>query len=238
MELIKPEQIDDLEQRLAERASALNARYTRTTQALADAEQRHKEQLARQLDGVTDGAEADLIRKVQGRAHSRELGRLRRQLLEEAEGDVAGIMAPVDDIEASVAATEKLWASPVAVLSRAALGDAKKSEYLRQLDGAGPAELMAAGELALLEKNRALQSAVLLTADRGGEKYKRHFDKVAFASKAVGPEVEAMQQRLQELRLKVEAMKAVRKTFESTGKAEMSSQQKIELGIARRRLAS
>lgn len=56
--------------------------------------------------------------------------------------------------------------SPTKVLARAALGDPKRTEYLQQLQHAGPAELSHMGQVAVSTRNVALGSAVLSLIDR------------------------------------------------------------------------
>lgn len=56
--------------------------------------------------------------------------------------------------------------SPAKVLARAALGDAKRTEYLLQLQHAGPAEIGHMAQVAVGTKNVALASAVLSLLDK------------------------------------------------------------------------
>src|SRR5690606_16707954 len=71
--------------------------------------------------------------------------------------------------------------SPAKVLSRAALGDPKRTEYINQLAYAGPAELGHMAQVAVATQNVALAAAVLSLLDRMPSK-DRPFGPVDLAS--------------------------------------------------------
>lgn len=66
---------------------------------------------------------------------------------------------------AQLIAQRPYYDSPVKVLSRAALGDARRTAYLQQLAHAGPAELGHMAQVAVGTKNEALAAAVLSRLD-------------------------------------------------------------------------
>lgn len=71
---------------------------------------------------------------------------------------------------AQLIAQRAFYESPAKVLSRAALGDPKRTEYLNQLSYAGPAELGHMAQVAVATENVPLAAAVLSLLDRMSSK--------------------------------------------------------------------
>lgn len=234
-QLLNDEGLDTVERQLAERGAALLKTYDKIEDQLANLEAAHEEALRVALEGETDGENRTLIRTVVDRQHDRELNAKRRELLATTEENRRAILSVLDDYEAAVDVTSNLFKSPTQVLSRAHLGDPKRGQYLQQLSGAGPAELQSSADLAIATGDRALASAVLVTADRDSKRYGQ-FDRAKFAEQVVGAETKAMQVRLEEMKQTISAMREVDLTFGRTGKAQMTSDQKIKAGVARQRL--
>jgi len=142
-------------------------------------------------------------------------------------------MLVVNDYLADVETSAALFKSPLQVLSRHELGNSKKTEILSQLSEAGPAELASTIAYAQATNDRLTLSAALITADRGGKKY-QGIDRAKLAQDAVGPEVEAIRIRLEELRTKLTAMQVTNRMFE---KGVANNQDKIKAGLAAHQLA-
>lgn len=90
-----------------------------------------------------------------------------------------------------LSATEALWASPVIVLSRAGLGTPERSDFLRQAQGSGPAELRSLAQWAASTGNRVLGAALVSIVDRMPRK-DRPFSSHDLARALVGEETDKM----------------------------------------------
>lgn len=90
-----------------------------------------------------------------------------------------------------LSATEALWASPVIVLSRAGLGTPERTDFLHQIQNAGPAELRSLAQWAASTGNRVLGAALVSVVDRMPRK-DRPFNAHALAAALVGEETDKM----------------------------------------------
>jgi len=89
-----------------------------------------------------------------------------RDIKANAEKELDGYLKSAGAPHAQLIAQRPFYDSPVKVLSRAALGDPKRTEYLNQLAYAGPAELGHMAQVAVSSKNVPLAAAVLSLLDR------------------------------------------------------------------------
>ena len=89
-----------------------------------------------------------------------------RDIKANAEKELDGYLKSAGAPHAQLIAQRQFYDSPVKVLSRAALGDPKRTEYLNQLAYAGPAELGHMAQVAVSSKNVPLAAAVLSLLDR------------------------------------------------------------------------
>ena len=89
-----------------------------------------------------------------------------RDIKANAEKELDGYLKSAGAPHAQLIAQRQFYDSPAKVLSRAALGDPKRTEYLNQLAYAGPAELGHMAQVAVSSKNVPLAAAVLSLLDR------------------------------------------------------------------------
>lgn len=89
-----------------------------------------------------------------------------RDIKANAEKELDGYLKSAGAPHAQLIAQRHFYESPAKVLSRAALGDPKRTEYLNQLAYAGPAELGHMAQVAVSSKNVPLAAAVLSLLDR------------------------------------------------------------------------
>ncbi|HFX2956694.1 TPA: hypothetical protein ACV5G7_000654 [Pseudomonas aeruginosa] len=89
-----------------------------------------------------------------------------RDIKANAEKELDGYLKSAGAPHAQLIAQRQFYDSPAKVLSRAALGDPKRTEYLSQLAYAGPAELGHMAQVAVSSKNVPLAAAVLSLLDR------------------------------------------------------------------------
>ena len=104
-----------------------------------------------------------------------------RDIKANAEKELDGYLKSAGAPHAQLIAQRQFYDSPAKVLSRAALGDPKRTEYLHQLAYAGPAELGHMAQVAVSSKNVPLAAAVLSLLDRMPSK-DRPFGPVELAS--------------------------------------------------------
>jgi len=224
--------IEQMQQQLRERGQALTS-LTERLEAQYRAEQEHlAAEMKKRLSETESAEEHGAVRAVMGKNANAQLAELRRRLVAESESQRQGILALLPEYESRVEAARELHASPIQVLSRQGLGTAERTQYQQQLAGAGPAELASTAKLALSTGDRTLAAAVLVTADRDRKRYQQ-FDRAGFAESVVGPEVATMRRQLDELALSIKSMRVVNRSFEQ-GKSNATD--KIELGLAKRKL--
>ena len=89
-----------------------------------------------------------------------------RDIKANAEKELDGYLKSAGAPHAQLIAQRQFYDSPAKVLSRAALGDARRTEYLNQLAYAGPAELGHMAQVAVATQNVPLAAAVLSLLDR------------------------------------------------------------------------
>lgn len=89
-----------------------------------------------------------------------------RDIKANAEKELDGYLKSAGAPHAQLIAQRQFYDSPAKVLSRATLGDPKRTEYLNQLAYAGPAELGHMAQVAVSSKNVPLAAAVLSLLDR------------------------------------------------------------------------
>ncbi len=89
-----------------------------------------------------------------------------RDIKANAEKELDSYLKSAGAPHAQIIAQRQFYDSPAKVLSRAALGDPKRTEYLNQLAYAGPAELGHMAQVAVSSKNVPLAAAVLSLLDR------------------------------------------------------------------------
>lgn len=230
--MLRQEQIEQMERQVQERGQALNSLTTRLEGKISAERERLDSEMKKRLSEADTGAEQGAIRTVMGKNTESQVSELRRRLVAESADQRQGILGLLTEYETSIEATRELYASPIQVLSRQGLGTPERTQYQQQLAGAGPAELVSTAKLALTTGDRALAAAVLVTADRDRKKYQQ-FDRAEFAESVVGQEVATMRRQLDALTLGIKSMRVVNRGFEQ---GSSRSTDKIELGLARRRL--
>ncbi|MBL8561280.1 MAG: hypothetical protein JNN06_03275 [Gemmobacter sp.] len=99
----------------------------------------------------------------------------------------------------SLDTTAALWASPVTVLSRAGLGTDERTNFMRQLEGAGAVELTNMAVHAAATGNKVLGAAIISIIDRMPRK-DRPFSAAELADKLVGPETKAVNDAIAAIR--------------------------------------
>ncbi len=157
---------------IAELASRLDALHGRTLKTIArlqaDVETRKKE-IASRWKAAPGLAAGDLARFAQN-----ETVAAVRQIRDNAVQELDKLLKDSGAPHAQLIGQRQFYDSPAKVLARAALGDPKRTEYLQQLQHAGPAELGSMAQLAVSTQNIPLAAAVLSLLDKMPTKERPH----------------------------------------------------------------
>ena len=169
--LLSPQQIGEL-------ASNLDAIYSRALKAIqrlqADIDARKAEIANRWKSAGIDAADKARISQSETMAAV-------RQIKDNSVKELDKLLKDAGAPHAQLVSQRDFYSSPAKVLSRAALGDPKRTEYINQLAYAGPAELGHMAQVAVATQNVALAAAVLSLLDRMPSK-DRPFGPVELAS--------------------------------------------------------
>ena len=145
-------------------ASSLDALHTKTLKVIERLNQdvaERKRQIASRWKSAPGLSAGDLARF----AEQEPLASV-RQIKDNAEAELDKLIKDAGAPHAQLIDQRQFYDSPAKVLSRAALGDPKRTEYLQQLQHAGPAELASMAQVAVSSKNVPLAAAVLSLLDR------------------------------------------------------------------------
>lgn len=169
--LLSPQQIGEL-------ASNLDAIYSRALKAIqrlqSDIDARKAEIANRWKSAGIDAAD-------KARISQSETVAAVRQIKDNSTKELDKLLKDAGAPHAQLVSQRDFYSSPAKVLSRAALGDPKRTEYINQLAYAGPAELGHMAQVAVATQNVPLAAAVLSLLDRMPSK-DRPFGPVELAS--------------------------------------------------------
>lgn len=169
--LLSPQQIGEL----ASNLDAIYSRALKTIQRLqSDIDARKAEIASRWKSAGIDAAD-------KARISQSETAAAVRQIKDNSTKELDKLLKDAGAPHAQLVSQRDFYSSPAKVLSRAALGDPKRTEYINQLAYAGPAELGHMAQVAVATQNVALAAAVLSLLDRMPSK-DRPFGPVELAS--------------------------------------------------------
>ncbi|HCE6772231.1 TPA: hypothetical protein NHP28_003305 [Pseudomonas aeruginosa] len=169
--LLSPQQIGEL----ASNLDAIYSRALKTIQRLqSDIDARKAEIANRWKSAGIDAADKARISQSETMAAV-------RQIKDNSTKELDKLLKDAGAPHAQLVSQRDFYSSPAKVLSRAALGDPKRTEYINQLAYAGPAELGHMAQVAVATQNVALAAAVLSLLDRMPSK-DRPFGPVELAS--------------------------------------------------------
>ena len=154
--LLSPQQIGEL-------ASNLDAIHTRALKAI---ERLNQDVAARKADIANRWKSAGIDAADKARFAQSETVAAVRQIKDNSKAELDKMLKEAGPAHARLIAQRQFYDSPAKVLSRAALGDARRTEYLNQLAYAGPAELGHMAQVAVATQNVPLAAAVLSLLDR------------------------------------------------------------------------
>jgi uncharacterized protein YqfB (UPF0267 family) len=155
--LLPPSQIGEL-------ASSLDALYSRVVKAIERLNKdvaARKAEIANRWKSAASLSAADLVRIAESETVA-AIG----QIKDNSKAELDGLLKAAAPAHTQLADQRRFYDSPVKVLSRSALGDPRRTEYLQQLHHAGPSELGHMAQVAVSTKNIPLAAAVLSLVDR------------------------------------------------------------------------
>lgn len=150
---------------MVEAAASLDAIHTKTLKAIErlqkDVDAR-KNAIANQWKGTSShGLQAQDVSRIVGQQQYAAIQEIRRN----AEKELDGLLKDAGAPHAVVIGCRCFYDSPVKTLNRVTLGDPKRTEYQRQIETAGPAELANLGQLAVSTGNVQLAAAIVSRLD-------------------------------------------------------------------------
>lgn len=151
-------------QQIGELASTLDLLHKRTLAAIERLNKdiaTRKQQIATRWKSAPGIGMGELARFAQNETLAAV-----RQIRDNSKAELDKLLKDAGAPHAQLIAQKPFYDSPAKVLARAALGDPKRTEYLQQLQHAGPAELGHMAQVAVGTRNLALASAVLSLIDR------------------------------------------------------------------------
>jgi hypothetical protein len=160
-----------------------------------------------------------------------ETSRAHREAVKASDAARVERLRELEAIERRVRAVEPLFASPVVMLGREALGDPVRTQLEQQLAGAGPATLRNYALLAVAGKNRKLGAALIAAVDRMPAA-RRPFSTQDLATKLVGADWQKLSGTIRAVRNRVQEAVLRNRSFERGQPLNPTS--KIALGLAKR----
>lgn len=151
-------------QQIGELASTLDLLHKRTLAAIERLNKdiaTRKQQIASRWKSAPGLSAGDLARF----AEQETLATI-REIKDNSKAELDKIIKDAGAPHARLIAQRQFYDSPVKVLSRAALGDERRTAYLQQLAYAGPAELAHLAQVAVSTSNVPLAAALLSLLDR------------------------------------------------------------------------
>lgn len=151
-------------QQIGELASSLDALHSRVIKAIERLNKdvaAKKAEIASRWKNSSGFSGADVARFTQTETLS-AIG----QIKDNSRAELDGLLKQAGAPHAQLVAQRPFYDSPAKVLARAALGDQRRTEYLQQLQHAGPAELGHMAQVAVSTKNVPLASAALSLLDK------------------------------------------------------------------------
>ena len=140
---------------------ALHTRVIKTIEHLNKEVAARREEIACRWKNASTLSAADLARIAQS-----ETIAVVGQIKDKSKAELDRLLKEAAPANAQLGNQRQFYDSPVKVLTRTSLGDPKRTEYLQQLQYAGPAELGHMAQVAVSTKNVALAAAVLSLVDR------------------------------------------------------------------------
>jgi len=185
--------------------NALAASATETAQAFAsriEAFQRvaseARDNYSREADGIVSEADPGDRPAAERFAKQRAASKIqahKRALVDNTRAERQELLAKLGRLAAEAEAIRSVNVTPVMMLGRIGLGEARRTNLQHQLEGAGPTELIAAARASILLGDPVMAAAVATIADRR-PRDRRPFPLGEFAARVIGDQWRALEAKL------------------------------------------
>ncbi len=138
--------------------------------------------------------------------------RFHRTIFASSEVDRERLLSVLAGYAKEAAFLATLCASPTQILGRVGLGDAKRTQYQTQLDGAGPVELETAALTAVATNDLVLAAAIVTVLDRRPVD-RRPFSANDLAARLFGAEYKKVSTQLAGIQLALKTATAANREF-------------------------
>lgn len=178
------ENIDRLATRATELATAFQGRISKIQQQVAEARDRFSRE-AEEVVRETEPANRTVARQFAKQQEASRLAKFRINIEQSSRAQREELLRPFAKLAADAEFLLTLYGSPSQALGRVALGDAKRTNYQVQLEGAGPVELETAAVTAIATNDLPLAAAIVTVVDRR-PRDRRPFSVADFAERVWG----------------------------------------------------
>lgn len=205
------ENIERLADRAAELATAFGARIANLQTQVDEAKQRFNTEANAEILNTSPGDRETARRLFKKRAADKLIA-FRQNIVPASKGQREEILRPLAKVAADAAFLMTLCQSPAQMLGRVALGDARRTQYQTQLEGAGPIELETAAVTAIATGDMPLAAAIATVVDRRPFA-RRPFSVAAFAERVWGEQFATVTTKLKGILLAERTARAANDEF-------------------------
>lgn len=176
-----------------------------------DARQRYGRD-AEELVSGSDSSSRAVAKKFARQQLAQRIMKFHRTIVASSEVDREPLLSVLAGYAKEAAFLETLCASPTQILGRVGLGDAKRTQYQTQLDGAGPVELETAALTAVATNDLVLAAAIVTVLDRRPVD-RRPFSANDLAARLFGAEYKKVSTQLAGIQIALKTAIAVNREF-------------------------
>lgn len=202
-------------QYLSDRATETATAFTRKLEKLQDTVRQARDSYAREADELIRTASSEdraTARALAKKSAANKAANTHRQLIASSEADRAAMLKGLKAYADEAAAIQAVYTSPTSMLGRVALGDARRTHLMQQLEGAGPVELETAARTAIMTGDMVLGAAIATVIDRR-PKDRRPFAVQALAERMLGEVWKRMTAKLEGVQLAYKSAVAADREF-------------------------
>ncbi|UTV81830.1 hypothetical protein MQE22_04165 [Acidithiobacillus sp. YTS05] len=229
---VNEERIQYLSDRATETATAFSRKIEKLQAQVANARDAYSREAQDFVRGTPVEDRATIL-AASRRSAANKAANMYRQLLASSAEERAAMLTGLKTYADEAAALSSLYASPVSMLGRIALGDPKRTQYQLQLEGAGPVELETTARAAIMTNDLVLAAAIVTVVDRR-PKERRPFSVAALAERMLGDVWGRMHAKLEGVQLAYRSAAEANREFE---RAKASPLSKIALALSRQAIA-
>ena len=208
---LNEERAQYLSDRAAETATAFSRKVEKLQNTVMDARNNYTREAEEFITSASpeDRATARAFAKKNA---ANKAANIHRQLIASSEADRAAMLKGLQAYAAEAAAIQAVYTSPATMLGRVALGEARRTHLMQQLEGAGPVELETAARTAIMTGDMVLGAAIATVIDRR-PKDRRPFAVQALAERMLGEVWKRMTAKLEGVQLAYKSAVAADREF-------------------------